>query len=301
MTRTATGPGHRRWSGRTGVLDQQVDTVVVECDRQISLRGRRVLEHVGQRFLDDAESGEIEIRGQVDRPAVSLVLHLQPAGAQPVEQQTDPGKAERCTTELVIVAPQHADDSAQVSQRVASGGRDRGQRVAGRSRVADSHEPRGAGLDDHHAHTVRNDIMQLTRDPGALFGEQPLGPNAGFVTQFGLGDDQLLNQAFATFDECTGPRGQHRDRYPRRQYGEGRESGSRLDRGAGRECVAEHGTERSPVRLISSAPAHRVAGQHDRRRHERPLGVMAQPLVHNHCSERHDCGEHRHPAAPRDR
>ena len=65
-------------------------------------------------------------------------------------------------------SPQHAEQAAHLPERVAPGVADRAQRGGGRDRPLLGARRRAVGLHDDHRQRVRDDVMQLARDPGAL-------------------------------------------------------------------------------------------------------------------------------------
>ena len=66
---------------------------------------------------------------------------------------------------------QDAERAAHLVQRVAARALDRLERLARALGVAVEHPPRALGLRDHHADAVRDDVVQLARDPRALLAD----------------------------------------------------------------------------------------------------------------------------------
>ena len=69
---------------------------------------------------------------------------------------------------VLAVGAQDAQQPAHLGQRLAARGLDGAQRADRGLGVAVEHAPRRAGLDDHHRDRVRDDVVQLARDPHAL-------------------------------------------------------------------------------------------------------------------------------------
>src|SRR5262249_61800725 len=62
---------------------------------------------------------------------------------------------------------------AHLGQRLLARRADRAERLAGRLRAGVEHVGRGAGLDDDHAESMGDDVVQLAADPGLLLGDRP--------------------------------------------------------------------------------------------------------------------------------
>jgi hypothetical protein len=70
---------------------------------------------------------------------------------------------------------QDAQQPAHVVDRLAPGGLDGGQRLAHLRLLALEHPRRALGLHDHDADVVRDDVVQLAGDAGALVGHRLAG------------------------------------------------------------------------------------------------------------------------------
>ena len=131
--------------------------------------GPGVAQAVGQALLDDAVGGEVHAGGELDRLALDLQVGLQARVVRAVEQGVEVGERglgrERG---LLLGAAQHAEQPAHLHQRGAAGLLDGGEGVARGLAVVVDHAARGAGLDDHEAHGVRDHVVELARDAGAL-------------------------------------------------------------------------------------------------------------------------------------
>ncbi len=138
-----------------------------------------VLERVGQRLLDDPVRGEIHPGRQLARLAGDAYLDRQAGERDPVDERAEPAAA-------TAAGPgrrprrrpgrgQHAEQVAQLGHRVAAGGLDGEERLLGLVDVGGEHLPRGAGLDDHQADVVADDVVQFAGDAGALGVDRALG------------------------------------------------------------------------------------------------------------------------------
>ncbi len=93
----------------------------------------------------------------------------QPGGAGAGDELADLGQRRlRRERGRLVGAVEHAEQVAHLAQRLAAGALDprRGLERAGRVAVEDA--ARAAGLHDHHAHRVRDEVVHLARDPAPL-------------------------------------------------------------------------------------------------------------------------------------
>jgi hypothetical protein len=74
---------------------------------------------------------------------------------------------------LVVEPAQHPQQAPQLGERLAAGRLDGVEGLTGLVGLQREHPPAAARLDHHHADAVRDDVVQLTRDPRALLGEPP--------------------------------------------------------------------------------------------------------------------------------
>jgi hypothetical protein len=92
-----------------------------------------------------------------------------------IHKGTDLFDAEPAAKQDVIVAAKHAHDATEVSHGLAPGLGDDPQRALPRARVTVGYQAGGASVYDHHAQTVRHDVVELSGYPVAflLGSEQP--------------------------------------------------------------------------------------------------------------------------------
>jgi len=82
---------------------------------------------------------------------------------------------------LVVGRTQHAEQPAHLRERLPSGAGDRGQRLPRLLRRRLERERGPIGLYHHHAHVVRDDVVQFAGDPGALGGDRDLSPRVALA------------------------------------------------------------------------------------------------------------------------
>ena len=127
-----------------------------------------MLERVRQRFLHDPKRGQVDPGGQLDRRPLDVQLDVAAGGPQLLHQRIEGAEPRlRRDHHLLIAGAQHAEQPPQLGQRLAAAGLDGAERPAGVAGVAQQLRP-GLGLHDHHRHGVRDHVVQLPGDPGAL-------------------------------------------------------------------------------------------------------------------------------------
>ena len=237
--------------------------------------GTGVLEHVGERLLDDAVREQVDagrklprqpIRGQRDVQARPAGLLDEPGevreaglGAQPVEAG---------------LRSQDPEQVAQLVQRLASGLLHRRHRPQGALGVLGGDGLGRARLHRHEAHPVGDHVVQLARDAGPLLDHDPARLGGLFPLQLG---GALAAQPEPAPDV---PGHEHDDGAegclpPRGRVGEAVDE----DHGDGRG----HAHLRPPVLGLGGVPARAVQGDD---RHPAEVGVAA--------AERHRPGGHGH-------
>ena len=163
---------------------------------QVSAHVRRraagVLDRVGQRLLHDAVDGELGAGAERARARRSTVERdRQAGGARALDERAEPVERRRCGA--VGRALEHAEqDIASRRARRCRRARMRAAACSARSGSRREDAPRAAGLHDHHADAVRDDVVHLARDPAALVGDRllrlalaPLGGERGRLVQLG--------------------------------------------------------------------------------------------------------------------
>ena len=163
-------------------------------------RGAGVLERVGQRLLDDPVRGEVDARRG---SGAGVALDAQRRRGSPAARARADQRVERRQRRLRRASARRP--SGRAARR--AGGASRASaarpvrsirsaassaRAGSRSRIA----PRAAGLDDHHAHRVGDDVVHLARDPAPLLG----------TARAGLGLARLLGAQRALVQRLGQPR-----------------------------------------------------------------------------------------------
>ena len=128
-----------------------------------------VLERVGQALLHEAEGGQVDAGRQRPGPPLDAQLHVEPGVARAGDERAEAIERRlRGVVGVLAVGAQDAEQAAHLGQRLAAGGLDRAQRADRGVGVAVEHAARRAGLHDHDRDRVRDDVVQLARDPHAL-------------------------------------------------------------------------------------------------------------------------------------
>ena len=135
-----------------------------------------MLQHVRQSLLHDAVRGEIDAGRQRPGRALGHGLDGQAGAADGLEQLV-----ELCESwlghqlGLLIVGFQHPDQTAHLGHAEPAGVFDPAQGQRCLTGIALDHRSGGSGLDDHHAHRMRDDVVQLTGDAGAFLHDGVVG------------------------------------------------------------------------------------------------------------------------------
>ena len=141
------------------------------ADGHVGLARAGVLERVRQGFLHDPVGGEIDSRRQRHRRSLHVHPHGQARSADLVGERVETVEAGlRGELEVVAVAAHRAEQAAHLGERAAAGALDAAQCFGILGQLVGQLVADGADLEHHHAHRVRDDVVQLARDPGALLG-----------------------------------------------------------------------------------------------------------------------------------
>jgi hypothetical protein len=134
----------------------------------------RVLDRVGQRLLHHPVRGDGQFGG--DRTAVAVLgeARLEPGPAGVVDQAGQVIKAGLRGQVGAAVVSQHAERTAELPKRVATGRRDGVEGGLGLVRLAAHDDRAGLGLHHHQADRVGEHVVHVPGDPGALPGRRGL-------------------------------------------------------------------------------------------------------------------------------
>ena len=166
-----------------GVGDLHVHRAVGVAEDDLGgCRGPGVLEGVGQRFLHDPVDRELLPLRQPGRVSLHGAGHRQACRPYPVEEGFQVGKAglRGQVGGPVIVFGQHAEQPAQLAERLPAGAGDRAERLAGSLGGARGGVPAAVGEADDHRQVVRDDVVHLAGDAGTLGCRRELGLRVAF-------------------------------------------------------------------------------------------------------------------------
>jgi hypothetical protein len=149
-------------------VHRELDDPVADGD--VRLRRFRVLERVRERLLHDPVGREVEPGRQRRSHALDRQLDRQSGVANLLEQLGEllEPRLRRERRVRVLLGPDHPEQAAELAQRLAARRLDRRQRRPRPRRLRVKDVGARRRLNDHHAHVVRDHIVQLTRDPGLL-------------------------------------------------------------------------------------------------------------------------------------
>ena len=171
-------PGASATAGAWPVV-RDLDLELIRCvpEHDSGMRRPGVGEGIGQRLLHDPEGREVHARwqisgltldGQLDRQAGSL--HLIDKGAE----LTEAGLGRE--RQRLVATSEHADQASHLVERLLARPFDDLERVTGVSRLGVEHVPAAARLDDHDADRVRDDVVELARNPRPLLHDRGCRP-----------------------------------------------------------------------------------------------------------------------------
>ena len=102
---------------------------------------------------------------------VDLELDRQPGRAHLLGERLDaPERRLRRPRLLLVVVPQHPEQPAHLTEGLLARALDRVERGTGGRGIAGEHLAPTAGLDDDDRDRVRDDVVELPRDPRPLLG-----------------------------------------------------------------------------------------------------------------------------------
>jgi hypothetical protein len=158
-----------RLTGRAVVGDLQLQLVAAVADLDAGVNRAGVLERVGQRLLDDAIHRHVHAGSQRGGIALGDELDIQPAPARLLEQRAEALDPGLWRERHVAVGPaQRAERPAHLAECRAARALDRLERLARALGIAVEYAPRALGLHDHEPDVVRDDVVELACDAGAL-------------------------------------------------------------------------------------------------------------------------------------
>ena len=184
--------------GRTAgtvVTDFEPKLVAVVLHVHLRLARTSVLQGIGEPLLHDPVGGEVEAWRQRDRLTADLEPYGQPGGSYVVHECVEVAESRmRQELEFVVVMSHGVEQAAHLRESGASGLLDVREGLA-ILRVGLGHPvAHSPHLQDHHADGMRDDIMELSRDPSAFLGHRDasrrlplsLGPGRAFLGGLGL-------------------------------------------------------------------------------------------------------------------
>jgi hypothetical protein len=139
------------------------------------VRRERVLERVRETLLDDPVRGQADPFGDVGGRTFLDQLYLEPGRAHALDEFAEAVEA-RLGNHHRLVVSDDAEQAPQLVQRAAARFLDSPDRLTRALRIRVEDLAGGCRLHDHHAHVVRDDVVQLARDPRALLGRGPPDP-----------------------------------------------------------------------------------------------------------------------------
>jgi len=162
----------------------------------------------GQRLLEHAVAGDVEAGGDGHRLALDAQADLAARRAFALHERARAREARRRgQREVLVASPQDAEQPAHLEQRVAAGLLDEHDGVLGRREVARRQAARRRRLDDHRAHAVGHDVVQLAGDPDALLDRRALDALLTLDLELARPHGELVVERAAAADHAPGEEG----------------------------------------------------------------------------------------------
>jgi hypothetical protein len=226
--------------------------------------------------LHDAIRRRLGSRSDLDRLAVLLDPDVEARGRRLLPQRIEPRQAGRWSARCGLIRlAQDIEYRRQLSHCLAARCFDRRERGTRLLQPAVDHVPGDAGLHIHQRDVVREDVMQLARDPEPLVAR----PAARLLLLYA----GPLRRTFAVRSHDLGTDEDHQQ-----SRADGDEVKRLRRRIAGYGAIGHvHGVEqRRPNPSGPAMPAHNGGvDANDRAQDHRPVGV-AEHHVHERCHER---------------
>ena len=162
-----------RRAALTVVADLDLQLVRPIAHDHVCVAGVRVLERVGQAFLNDPIGGEVDPAWKRERLPVDVQLDGQPGAADLVQQCVEAVEAGlRHELHFLPFASHRGQEASHLGERRAAGPLHAPERFAVLGERVGELVPDGADLEHHHADGVGDDVVELARDPRALLRDR---------------------------------------------------------------------------------------------------------------------------------
>ena len=146
------------------------------ADGHIRMAGARVLERVGQAFLNYSIGREVDRPWELEGLAVDVQPHRKAGAADLFQERVEAAETRLgCQFEVFAVAAHRPEEAAHLGERCAAGLLDASERIRVLGECFGELVPDGADLEHHHADSVGDDVVELARDPRALLGDGDAG------------------------------------------------------------------------------------------------------------------------------
>ena len=179
-----------------GDLERDLGVAVAQPDRGARARPAPA-SAPRERLLDHAIGGQVDARAGA--PRARPRRRARPAARRRATRATRSRDVRerrlRRERQLLVLAAQHAEQPADLGERLAPGVLDRGERALGAVGLRAREPLGGAGLADHRGQRVADQVVQFARDPRALVGDRAGRARLALV----LGGRRLVGSAWLSF------------------------------------------------------------------------------------------------------
>ena len=170
-----------------------------------------MLDHIGQRLLDDAIKSQIRAHRQLGNGACDRELSGEAACAPSLDQRREPVDPESRHGPVLVALAQHAHDAAQFGHRGPAGRRHFAECRSRHNRVVANGDPGHPRLHHHDADAVGHDVVQLAGHAVAFLRGDRSQAQLLLVPQLLVGRRQALRQTALASHQDARRRGHHRD------------------------------------------------------------------------------------------
>ena len=154
----------------TVVGHEDLERVVAPGERDLRRRAAGVLDRVGQRLLYDAVDRELGAGGQRPSRPGHRERDREAGRTRALDQRAE--LVERRLCGPLRRGIEDAEQQVHLGERLRPGVADARRGLLGTLGVAGEDPACAAGLHDHQADAVRDDVVHLARDPAALLGDR---------------------------------------------------------------------------------------------------------------------------------
>jgi hypothetical protein len=172
--------------GATVVRNFELERLLPVANYHVRLRRSGVLARVRERLLHDPVAGEVDSPRKRSRLVLDRKLDGQPSRAHVREERLELGEAGLGRELRLGLSPaEDPEEAAHLGERLPPRLLDREERAHGAPGRLGEQQTGRARLHDHDADRVRDDVVQVARDPAPLGGDRGALPLLALALEAG--------------------------------------------------------------------------------------------------------------------